>query len=204
MNKHMSMVTNPFDPGYYTEDDLSSVGFRSIGENVRIAKDVTIVGVENISIGSHVRIDGGCTILASGPGGVQVGSFIHLGAGCYLGGGSGIELSDFCGLSQGVKIYSRTDDYTGRFMTNPTVPEEYTGVSGGRVVFGRHVIVGAGSVVLPKVTIGEGSSVGALSLVSKNLEAWGIYFGIPVRRLKRRSDRLLELEEQLRRQLGTG
>lgn len=187
---------NPFDPGYYTEEDLAQAGFRSLGKNVRIAKNCTIVGLPNIDVGSNVRIDGYCSIIASS-GSVRLGSYIHIGSHCTLSGGDGIVMEDFSGLSQGVRIYSRTDDYTGRYLTNPTVPSEFTGATGGTVILERHVIVGSGSVVLPRVKIGEGSSVGALSLVTKSLDAWGVYFGSPVRLLKARSKALLELESAL-------
>jgi acetyltransferase-like isoleucine patch superfamily enzyme len=40
-------------------------------------------------------------------------------------------------------------------------------------------------------------AVGALSLVTKDLPAWGIYFGAPCKRLRERSRRLLELEQRL-------
>ena len=72
------------------------------------------------------------------------------------------------------------------------------------VSLGRHVIVGSGSVILPGVVVGEGSSVGALSLVTKSLEPWGVFFGAPVRRLKSRSQRLLALEESLRAEASPG
>ena len=45
--------------------------------------------------------------------------------------------------------------------------------------------------------IGEGTSVGALSLVSKPLDEWGVYFGSPAKRLKARSKKLLDMEKQL-------
>lgn len=196
------MATNPFDPGYFTEDDLADAGFKSLGRNVRVAKNNTMVGVENISIGDHVRIDGYCGLIASG-GRLDIGSYVHIGGWSYLSAGQGIRLDDFSGLSQGVRIYSRTDDYSGKHLTNPTVPAKYTGGVGGEVVLGRHVILGSGTVVLPRVTVGEGASVGALSLVTKNLEAWGVYFGCPVRRLKSRSKKLLELEADLHRE-GAG
>ena len=195
---------NPFDPAYYSEDDLQQAGFKSIGRNVRIAKNCTIIGLENIEIGDNVRIDGYCTIIAAGDGWVKWGSHIHIGGYCLLSAGDGIRLNDFSGLSQGVRLYSRTDDYSGKHLTNPTVPEKYTGVSRGTVTLGRHVIVGSGSVVLPKVTIGDGSAVGALSLVMKSLEPWGIYFGSPAKRIKERSKQLLELEEQLLQESGQG
>ena len=193
---------NPFDPGYFTEADLKDSGFKKIGKNVRIARNCTIIGLENIEIGDNVRIDGYCTIVAADEGDLKVGSYVHIGGYCLLIAGNGIVMQDFSGLSQGVRIYSRTDDYSGKFLTNPTVPKKFTGVSCGEVVLERHVIIGSGSIILPHITIGEGSSIGALSLVTKNLECWGVYFGSPVKRLKGRSKSLLRLEAEMRQELG--
>jgi acetyltransferase-like isoleucine patch superfamily enzyme len=195
-------MTNPFDPGYYTETDLLSFGFKSIGENVRIAKNCTIIGLPSISIGSNVRIDGYCSLIAAGNGWLDIGSFIHIGAYSLLSAGDGIVMEDFCGMSQGARIYSRNDDYSGEYLTGPTVPERFTGTTRGTVVLKRHVIIGSGTVVLPKVTIGEGSAVGALSLVTTSLGPWGVFFGCPARRVNDRSKRLLDLESQLRRELA--
>ena len=186
-----------FDNGYYTEEDLRGAGFRSIGNNVSIAKNCTIIGQSNISIGDNVRIDGYCTIIATEPGYLSLGSFIHIGAYSMLSAGNGIVINDFSGLSQRVSIYSRTDDYTGKYLTNPTVPEQYTGVTQGKVEIRKHVIIGSGSIILPRITIGEGSSVGALSLVTKSIDEWGVYFGIPVKKLKNRLKDVLKLESEL-------
>lgn len=195
-------MTNPFNPGYYNEIDLKDAGFKALGRNVQIDKSCTIIGLENIEIGDNVRIDGYCSLIAAGDGWLKIGSFIHIGGYCLLSAGSGIQMDDFSGLSHGVKIYSQTDDYSGEQLTNPTVPEKYTGVTRGAVTLERHVIIGSGSVILPKVLIGEGSSVGALSLVTKPLEAWGVFFGCPAKRLKHRSKRLLELEAELRQEIA--
>jgi acetyltransferase-like isoleucine patch superfamily enzyme len=194
-----NIMPNPFDPGYYTEHDLKDAGFKRLGRNLRIDKNCTIIGLENIELGDNVRIDSYCTIVAAGNGWLKLGSYIHIGGYCLLSAGSGIHMEDFSGLSHGVKVYSRSDDYTGKYMTNPTVPEKYTGVHQGPVILGRHVIIGCGSVILPNLTIGEGSSVGALSLVSKSLDPWGIYVGCPADKVKDRSNRLLELEAELKR-----
>lgn len=192
------MTPNPFNPGYYGSDELAAFGFRSVGSHVQVAKNATLIGIENISIGSHVRIDGYTTVVADGQGFLTLGSYIHIGAGCYLAAGGGVVMEDFSGLSQGVRIYSRTDDYSGRTLTNPTVPAEFLGVTQGTVRLGRHVILGSGTVVLPGIVIGDGSSVGALSLVTKSLDPWGVYFGSPARRLKARAQGLLALEAELR------
>lgn len=187
---------NPFNSGYFNEVDLRAAGIGAVGHNVQVARNCTIVGLENVEIGNNVRIDGYCSIFAGGRGWLKLGSYIHIGSYCHLSAGDGIQLQDFSGVSQGSRIYSRTDDFSGNFLTGPTVPSKYTGVICGAVTLGRHVIIGSGSVVLPKVTIGEGSAIGALSLVTKSLDAWGIYAGSPARLVKARSRKLLELEQR--------
>ena len=189
---------NPFNPGYFTEKELSSAGFKKIGSKVMIAKTCTIIGLENIEIASNVRIDGYCTITAPKGGFINIGSYNHIAAYCQLVGGGGILLNDFVGISSHSRIYSANDDYSGGHLTGPTVPEKYTSVARGKVIIGAHTVVGSGSTVFPGVTIGEGCSIGAMSLVNKSLDPWGIYAGIPAKFRKARSKNLLKLEEELR------
>ncbi len=189
-------LPNPFNQGYFESEELRKFGFKSVGENVKIAKNTTIIGLNNISLGNNIRIDGN-VVIAAYSGSLTLGNYIHIGGGCYLGCAGGITMGDFSGLSQGISIYSGTDDYTGKSLTNPTVPHKYLKVKLAPVVLGKHVIVGSGSVILPGVTIGEGSSVGALSLVTKSLDEWGVYFGAPAKKLKARSKDMLKLESEL-------
>jgi galactoside O-acetyltransferase len=58
------------------------------------------------------------------------------------------------------------------------------------------VIVGAGSVVLPGVTLAEGTAVGAMSLVTRSTEPWSVYHGVPARRQRARHRDMLELEKR--------
>ncbi|WP_206080352.1 acyltransferase [Pacificoceanicola onchidii] len=194
-------MENPFDAGYYHSEELRTFGFAEVGDDVMIARNCTIIGLPNISIGHNVRIDGGTTIAAA-RGRCSIGSFIHIGGGCHLACVSDVTLEDFTGLSQGVKLYSASDDYSGRSLTNPTIPPEFQTIHSAPIRLGRHVIIGSGSVILPGVHIGEGSSVGALSLVGKSLDPWGIYSGIPVRRVKDRRKDLLASEAQLLQSRG--
>jgi galactoside O-acetyltransferase len=187
--------SNPFDHGYYESEELREFGFAKVGENVKIARNCLIVGLANISIGSHVRIDDYVQIVAA-TGHVTIGSYIHIGGGSYLSAAGGITFSDFSAISQGVRIYSITDDYSGGHLTNPLVPRKYLGLKIAPVVLGRHAIVGSGSVILPGCDIGEGASVGALSLVTRSVPPWSVCLGIPAKRLWARSKDLLELERQ--------
>lgn len=80
-------------------------------------------------------------------------------------------------------------------MTSPLLPEEVTSIKQAPVHVCKHVIVGTGSAILPGVTIGEGCAVGAMSLVKKSCEPWGIYAGIPCKRIKERSKDLLQFDK---------
>lgn len=172
---------------------IAQLGFASVGENVQISDRASFYGASRISIGSNVRIDDFC-VLSAGAGGINIGAHVHIAVYSSLIGAGKIILSDFCNISSRVSIYSSSDDYSGSTMSNPTVPNEYTGVTHADVFLGRHVIVGSGSVILPGVTLEDGVAVGALSLVNKNCEAFGIYSGTPVRRTSGRKRDLLELE----------
>lgn len=188
---------NPFDRGYYGSGELRAMGFRAVGDDVLISRNCTIAGLGNITLGSHVRIDD-YVVIAAARGVLTIGDHIHVGAGSYLGAGGGITLGDFSNLSQAVRIYSRSDDFSGEHLTNPTVPEEYLGVKSAPVRLERHCVVGSGSVILPGCVLPEGVAVGALSLVVRSLEPWTLYAGIPVRALRTRSREALTLEQRMR------
>lgn len=175
------------DPGYYESAELREAGLAQVGENVLISRHCNIVGLENIEIGDNVRVDFGATIIA-GDAGVRIGSFIHIGAYCYLSGGHGIELGDFANLSQRVSIYTSNDDYTGGSFTNPTVPAALKNVQNASVLIGAHAILGSGAIVLPGADLGEGTAVGALSLIRKPAKAWTIYAGVPAKPLRARPE----------------
>lgn len=176
-----------------SRDAIEQMGFASVGENVQISDRASFYGTSRIVLGDNVRIDDFC-VLSAGVGGICVGNHVHVAVYSSLIGAGKITLSDFSNISSRVAIYSSSDDYSGATMSNPTVPSEYTGVTHADVYLGKHVIVGSGSVILPGVTLEEGVAVGALSLVSKHCEAFGIYAGNPARRIKERRRDLLDLE----------
>lgn len=179
---------------------LARLPFAALGENVLIDSSVRLIGVENISIGSKVRIDAGTIIIATGP--VSIGSWVHVAANCYLEGRAGIVLDDFSGLSSYVSLHSASDDFSGRSLTNPTVPEAYKTLKEGMIRLCRHVIVGAKATILPGVEVGEGAVVGAHSLVRKSIAPWTINTGSPSRQIGQRSRDLLEMERRLLIDLG--
>lgn len=178
---------------FYSEEELKEIGFKSYGENVQISRNASIYGADKISIGNNVRIDDFCVI----SGNISLGNYIHIAAFCGLfGGNAGIEIHDYSTTSSKCSIYALSDDYSGEYMTNPTIPDRYKNVTEKKVIINKHSIIGTGTTILPGVTISEGCSVGSMSLVNKSLDSWGIYAGIPCRKIKDRSKHLLELEQE--------
>ena len=188
---------------YLNEHDLKDFGFKSLGHNVKISTDVRIYGAHNVSIGDDVRIDDFVTFNAVN-GWITIGNNVLIARGCHLSGALGIEFKDFAGLAANSVIYSASDDYTGDYLTGQTIPVQYTKLIGGPVVLGRHVIIGASCSVLGPANIGDGCSVGALTLIHRDLEPWGMYVGIPAKRMKDRKQGLLELEKKFLKEKADG
>jgi len=179
---------------FYSNEDLKKYGFKYLGEGIRISRNCSIYGAENISIGSYVRIDDFCVL----SGNIMIGDHVHIAVYTGLfGGNAGIKIEDYCGISAHCCVYAATDDYTGLGMTNPTIPDKFRRVVEKRVILKKHALVGAGSIILPGVTIGEGASFGSMSLINKDTEPWTVYVGAPLKELKSRERIPLVMEKQL-------
>ncbi|MEK2608756.1 acyltransferase [Pseudomonas shirazensis] len=186
---------------FLSREQVQSMGFLRVGHNVLISDKASLYNCPNITIGDNVRIDD-FAVISAGEGGIVIADFVHIAVFSLLTGAGRICMDSFSGLSSRVSVYSSSDDYSGGSLTNPTVPDRYKRVVSADVSIGKHVIIGAGSVVLPGVTLEEGVAVGALSLVSRNCTAFGTYSGVPARRIKERSRELLEVEQRFRLEHG--
>lgn len=182
---------------FYTKDELLELGFLSVGENVKISKKSSFYNTERIEIGNHVRIDDFCAISACSDGFVKIGNRVHIGAYCFIEASAGVTFDDFSGLSARCTIYGSSDDYSGEYMTNPCVPMELRKCESKHVHLKRHVVVGTGATIMHGVTIGVGSAVGSMSLVTKDVPDGKIVFGIPAKVIKNRSSKLFELESKV-------
>lgn len=111
-------------------------------------------------------------------GDVHVGEHAWVGPFTVLDGSGGLTIGDYCVVSAGVHIYSHD---TVRWA-----------VSGGRapsarapVVIGSYTYIGAQTVVLKGVTIGEHSVIGAGSVVNRDIPSFTVAVGSPCRSIGR-------------------
>jgi galactoside O-acetyltransferase len=184
--------------GYLSREALELLGLKHVGCDVRLSDRAVIHNPEQTSIGDYSRIDDFCVL----SGKITIGRNVHIAVFSNLAGGSeGIVLEDFSGLAYGCQVFTQSDDYSGATLTNPTVPARFKQETKQAVRIGRHSIVGTNSLIFPGVELAEGTSVGAMSVVTRPTEAWYIYLGNPARRLKARSRDLLSLEQEYLRQL---
>ncbi len=175
---------------------------RKCGKNVRIAPTVFFRNPQLVSIGNHVAIDGFCHFTTA----LEIGDYVHIAAFCSIigGGDAKCTIKDFSGLATGCRLVCASDDFLGSGLTGPTVPPKYRAkIQYGPITVEKFCIIGTNVVVHPGVTIGEGSAVGSCSLITRDLEPWHVYTGIPAKaRAPRKKERMLELEAQLRAELG--
>lgn len=179
---------------FLTREQVMSIGFKSVGENVLISDKAVFYRPERISIGNNVRIDDFC-VLANH---IILHNNIHMSIySCLLSSSNAlIEMQDFSGISIRSLVFTLTDDFTGLTMTNPTIPDKFKNVSEKSVTIGKHCIIGAGSIVFPGANIADGSCIGAMSFVHRSTQSWKVYFGNPAKPIANRKKDLLLLEQQ--------
>ena len=158
--------------------------------------DVHIKNLETAEVGNHVAIDKGfyCTTK------LLVGDYVHIAPYVIVIGGNtaSLTMKHFSGMAAGCRVICASDNYSSGMMMNPQVPAKYRDVINEPVVFEPFSCTGVNSVIMPGVTLSEGSVIGANSLVTKTTEPWTVYVGSPARPIKiRKKEKIIESAREL-------
>jgi acetyltransferase-like isoleucine patch superfamily enzyme len=97
---------------------------------------------------------------------------------CYVQGGNGIYIGDYTIFAPGVKIISANHDIGNYGRWSKEAP----------IRIGCHCWLGANSVILPGVSLGDNCIVGAGAVVSKNFPAGSKIGGVPARLIGLKAD----------------
>ena len=168
--------------------DYDKIIFKARGEDVRINPSAEITRPHLLELGNHIAIDMGVYISVSG----KIGDYIHIAPHvCVIGGADAVLImEDFSGISAGVKIVCASDDFRYGLL-GPFTPIEFRHVINEPVIFKKYACVGVNSVVMPGITLGEGSVVGAGSVVTKDTDPWTVYVGSPAKAVSSRDPKLV-------------
>lgn len=186
-------------PDFLSTKELADAGFAGVGDNVRISRMAQFYGREYIVIGSNVRVDA-FAIITAGPSPVVFGSYCHVAAHTYVSGAQGgATLGYGSGLAPFCALYTAVEDYSTGALTSPAIPLDLRRPKVDRIDIGPHVVVGSSSVILAGVRLGFGCSVGALSLVHRDVRAYEVVHGNPIQRVNDRDHEVLqEFDRSLR------
>ena len=174
-------------------------------------------GCDFIEVGNNVWIDDYCILIAGKTGDMKgrevkilknrdfkgeegfiyIGSSIHFAQNCLIHGFGGVLISDYVGLSTGVKIYSMSNHYQSFknksliTYSNPMVKKLPIVFIKSPIVIKENVFVSINSIILFG-TIGENSFIAPMSLVSKRIPKNSIAKGNPATVAKERFETINE------------
>lgn len=158
--------------------------FASLGEGVTVSPLAKIIQACKVHLGDHALVDDFAFIMGGDR--TSIGRYVYVACFVSITGGGTFEAGDFSVLGPGCRIVAGTDDFNGNSLANSTIPDRFRGVHRSFVRLAPYSVVGANTVVLPGVTVGEGAVAGACSVVTRDLAPWTINWGIPARPMKNR------------------
>lgn len=111
-------------------------------------------------------------------------------------GGANTKIGDRVFIGPGTKILTSTYALHGYYSAE-FVPDECHKIEYGDITIENDAYIGANCTVMPGVHIAEGAVAGAGCLVNKDLEPWGIYVGVPCKKIGQRKKPTEEMTKQL-------
>ncbi len=178
---------------------------KSMGENVIIEKNVTIINPQWVTLGDNVKIRQGATIIARGEGGVSIGNNtsikervfldteseetgyieiennVYIGAGTTLYGHNGLFIGAFSLIAQNVTCTPYSHIYD-----DPNTTIYGQGGHSQKVSIGPDAYIGMGVDIMYSGSVGKGSVVGSGAVVVKPIPPYSIAVGNPARVIKER------------------
>jgi acetyltransferase-like isoleucine patch superfamily enzyme len=167
-------------------EGIDRQAFARIGEDVRFGMNVDIRRPQFVSIGSHVAIDTGAYITTA----AGIGDYVHIGPYVTVIGGpeARLTMGNFTNLAAGCRVICGSDRFMGEGLVGPaSLPDEFKDkMKLAPVVLEDFANVGTNAVIMPGVTLAQGTVIGACSLVTASTEPWTVYTGIPAKPQKSR------------------
>ncbi len=151
---------------------------RRMGHGVVVEGNVGFKHVETFEIGNQVFIGAHSYIQGRVDGTCVIGDHVWIGPGSYFDARN-LIIEDYVGWGPGAKILGST--HTGLPIDTPIIKTDLT-IRAVRIE--PWADIGTNAVLLPGVTIGKGSIVGAGAVVTDDVPPFAIVAGVPARFLR--------------------
>ncbi|MFA6609980.1 MAG: acyltransferase [Candidatus Omnitrophota bacterium] len=176
MEIHDNKLYKSHGTGEFTVDQ-----FRKIGKDVIFERGVLVFHPENIIIGNNVYVGHNTMLKGYYKNTMEFEGNNWIGQGCFLHSAGGIYLGRHAGLGPFVKIL--THQHVEEEIEKPIscCKQEFK-----KVVIEEAVEVGLGAIILPGVTIGKYSLIGAGAVVTKDVEPYSVMMGVPAKLIRKR------------------
>ena len=156
--------------------------FDRFGTHCAIGRRVRFWGPVRVFIGNHSGLFD--DVIVSGVGEIHIGDRSTVGHNSVLVSRERIEIGNDCMLAAFCYVLDVDHEFAD---TKTTIREQ--GLRIKPVIIGNDVWVGAGTIILRGVTIGDGAVVAANSVVTKDVSPHAVVGGIPAKVVKdRRAD----------------
>jgi acetyltransferase-like isoleucine patch superfamily enzyme len=163
--------------GAFTREQL-----RRCGDDVTFEEGVLVFHPGNVAIGSNVYVGHGTILKGYHKNLMEIGSDTWIGQRCFFHSAGGLKIGSAVGFGPCVKILTSSHRDQGR-SGPPILGSE---IEFGPVVIGDECHFGVGVIVLPGVTIGRGTQIGAGAIVTSDLPEFCVAAGSPARILRGR------------------
>jgi acetyltransferase-like isoleucine patch superfamily enzyme len=148
---------------------------RSFGHGIRIGSGVGFKNLETFEIGNGVFIGDQAYIQGRIDGVTKIGNHVWIGPQAYFDARQ-LILEDHVGWGPGAKVLGSA--HTGVPIDRPIMK---TDLEIRPVHVKPWADIGTGAVLLPGVTVGKGSIVGAGAVVTRDVPAFAIVAGVPAK-----------------------
>jgi len=176
-------IRNPKIHKTHGDGQFSSKDFKRLGKNVIFERGVLVFHPENISIGNNVYIGHNTILKGYYKNEMVIGDHTWIGQCCFLHSGGGLEIGKAVGIGPAVKII--TSVHKEENLSKPLI---FCDLEFGKVIIEDGCDIGVGAIILPGVKIGEGSIIGAGSVVAKDVEPYSVAAGVPANVIRKRKN----------------